>query len=127
VYTNRYGTDPAKQFELVAEHIARIRRDIGRKTCRVFIFVERNLGYEAEHHKRALGDIPGVSFYIDQKANRVGVLTTEATKHAMATLVVSERYEQFTHTNFTQNRIREKSKGKRNLPLAILDFRIFRG
>ena len=55
--------------------------------------MERNLGYEAEHHKRALGDIPGVSFYVDQKANRVGVLTTEATIHAMATLVVSPRLD----------------------------------
>lgn len=87
----------------MTEHIARIRRDTGRKACRVFIFVERNLGYEAEHHKRALGDIPGVSFYVDQKANRVGVLTTEATKHAMATLVVSPRLDihdtRAIHTN----------------------------
>lgn len=63
----------------------------------MFVFVERNLGFEAEHHKRALSDIPGVTFYVDQKANRVGVLTTEATKHAMATLVVSMLEERRMH------------------------------
>jgi hypothetical protein len=89
--------DPAKQFDLVARHIARIRTDTGRKTCRVFVFVERNLGFESEHHKRALDQIPGVSFYVDQQANRVGVLTTEATKHAMAQLVVSMLAERRMH------------------------------
>ena len=82
---------------MVAKHIARIRTGAGRKTCRVFLFVERNLGFEAEHHKRALEHIPGVSFYVDQKANRVGVLTTEATKHAMAQLVVSMLAERRIH------------------------------
>lgn len=89
--------DPSKQFDLVTRHIARIRLDTGRKACRVFIFVERNLGFEAEHHKRALEHIPGVTFYVDQKANRVGVLTTEATKHAMATLVVAMLEEHRLH------------------------------
>ena len=89
--------DPAKQFDLVTRHISRIRMDTGRKGCRVFVFVERNLGFEAEHHKRALEHIPGVTFYVDQKANRVGVLTTEATKHAMATLVVAMLEERRLH------------------------------
>ncbi len=81
----------------MAQHINRVRSDIGRKTSRFFIFVERNLGFEAEHHKRALEVIPGVSFYVDQKAGRVGVLTTEATKHAMAQLVVSMLAEKRMH------------------------------
>ena len=89
--------DPAKQFDLVVRHITRIRMDIGRKTSRMFVFVERNLGFEAEHHKRALEHIPGVTFYVDQKASRVGVLTTEATKHAMAQLVVSMLAERRMH------------------------------
>ena len=89
--------DPAKQFELVVQHITRIRSDMGRKTSRFFVFVERNLGFEAEHHKRALDHIPGVTFYVDQKACRVGVLTTEATKHAMAQLVVSMLAERRIH------------------------------
>jgi hypothetical protein len=70
---------------------------VGRKTARFFVFVERNLGFEAEHHKRALDHIPGVSFYVDQKASRVGILTTEATKHAMAQLVVSMLAERRIH------------------------------
>jgi hypothetical protein len=113
----RKKTDPEKQFEAVVQHIARIRRDAGRKTSRqggqstlfpathaltptthrFFLFVERNLGFEAEHHKRALEHIPGVSFYVDHKASRVGVLTTEATKHAMAQLVVSMLAEKRVH------------------------------
>ena len=82
---------------MVVQHITRIRSDVGRKTSRFFIFVERNLGFEAEHHKRALDHIPGVTFYVDQKASRVGVLTTEATKHAMAQLVVSMLAERRLH------------------------------
>ena len=81
----------------MVQHITRIRSDVGRKTSRFFIFVERNLGFEAEHHKRALDHIPGVTFYVDQKASRVGVLTTEATKHAMAQLVVSMLAERRMH------------------------------
>jgi len=89
--------DPERQFDLVGKHIARIRQDQGRKASRVFVYVERNLGFEAEHHKRALEHIPGVSFYVDQAASRVGVLTTEATKHAMATLVVAMLAERRIH------------------------------
>jgi hypothetical protein len=95
--TRRARADPGKQFDLVAKHIARIRLDTGRKSSRFFVYVERNLGFEAEHHKRALEHIPGVTFYVDQKANRVGVLTTEGTKHAMATLVVSMLAERRMH------------------------------
>jgi hypothetical protein len=61
------------------------------------IYVERNLGFEAEHHRRALDSLPAVSFYIDQKANRVGVLTTEAIKHAMCQLVVVMLREKRIH------------------------------
>ena len=65
-----------------------LRQHPGRVASPVIIYVERNLGFEAEHHKRAIDSVPGVTFYIDQKANRVGVLTTEAIKHAMCRLVV---------------------------------------
>ena len=61
------------------------------------IYVERNLGFEAEHHRRALDSLPAVSFYVDQKANRVGVLTTEAIKHAMCQLVVVMLREKRIH------------------------------
>lgn len=39
--------DPERQFDLVSKHIARIRQDQGRKASRVFVYVERNLGFEA--------------------------------------------------------------------------------
>jgi hypothetical protein len=39
----------------VVQHITRIRLDAGRKTCRFFVFVERNLGFEL------LPSPPGVS------------------------------------------------------------------
>jgi len=39
--------DPDRQFDLVGKHIARIRHDQGRKASRVFVYVERNLGFEA--------------------------------------------------------------------------------
>ena len=69
----------------------------GKSASPIIVYVERNLGFEAEHHKRALDHIPGVTFYVDQKASRVGVLTTEATKHAMAQLVVSMLAEHRMH------------------------------
>lgn len=64
---------------------------------RIVIFVERNLGFEAEHHKRALEGLPSVEFYTDQKAGRVGVLTTNDTKHAMATLTNTMLRERRIH------------------------------
>ncbi len=76
-----------------------IRQIPSKSASPVMIYVERNLGFEAEHHKRALDYLPGVSFYIDQKANRVGVLTTEAVKHAMCQLVVVMLQERRIHTH----------------------------
>ena len=89
--------DPARQFDMVAQHIARIRSTAGMKASHFRMFVERNLGFESEHHKRALEHLPGVTFYVDEHANRVGVLTTETTKHAMAQLVTVMLAEQRLH------------------------------
>lgn len=52
----------------------------------ITVFVEHNLGFEAEHHERALRGLPGVCFYRDEVRQRVGVLTTLQVKHAMCTL-----------------------------------------
>jgi hypothetical protein len=41
-----------------------LRQDLYRTLSKVKVYVERNLGFEAEHHHRALGDIPGVEFYV---------------------------------------------------------------
>lgn len=91
-------TDPGSQFTLVSQHIAALRSVPGRTASPVMKYVERNLGFEAEHHRRALDALPAVSFYVDQKANRVGVLTTEAIKHAMCQLVVVMLREKRIHT-----------------------------
>lgn len=82
-----YYTDPDKQFTYLAAHIESIRTHACFRISPIFIFVERNLGFEAEHHKRALFHLPNVKFYVDEKADRVGILTTEQVKHAMCQLV----------------------------------------
>ena len=61
------------------------------------MYVERNLGFEAAHHKRALGHIPGVTFYVDAQYEQVGILTTNPIKHGMAQLVVLMLSEQRIH------------------------------
>jgi hypothetical protein len=50
------------------------------------IFVERNLGFEAEHFERALQFEENVVFYRDQQACRTGILTTESVKMAAMTM-----------------------------------------
>ena len=80
--------DPEKQFDLVADHIRRLRAGPSEWShSRVIIYVERNLGHEAEHHRHALKNIPGVFFREDAKNGRVGLLTTNDIKHGMATLL----------------------------------------
>ena len=49
---------------MVQEHIHMLRQDLYRTLSKVKVYVERNLGFEAEHHQRALGDMPGVEFYM---------------------------------------------------------------
>ena len=56
--------EPDRQFNLVKEHIAALRKDFYRTLSKVKVYVERNLGFEAEHHHRALHDVPGVEFYV---------------------------------------------------------------
>jgi hypothetical protein len=80
--------DPQRQFDLVADHIRRLRnKKTEWRNSRVIIYVERNLGHEAEHHRHALKDIPGVYFREDPKNGRVGLLTTNEIKHGCATLL----------------------------------------
>lgn len=89
--------EPQKQFNLVTDHIMRIRRCAHWRLSKIVIYVERNLGHEAEHHRHALKDVPGVSFRIDGNRDRVGVLTTKDTKHAMATMLNVMLREQRLH------------------------------
>jgi len=79
-------TEPEKQFALVHRHIDRIREDDIFRQSEIVIMVERNLGFESEHHERALRDIPLTRHRVDHQAKRFGILTTEEIKYAMMTL-----------------------------------------
>lgn len=80
--------DPQRQFDLVADHIERLRRSNHLWiNSRIIIYVERNLGHEAEHHRYALQHLRNTYFREDAKAGRVGILTTENIKHGAATLL----------------------------------------
>ena len=60
--------EPSKQFKLVEEHVAKLRENLYRSGSKITILVERNLGFEAEHHKRALAHLPNTVFHQDEKA-----------------------------------------------------------
>lgn len=64
-------------------HIERIRQNSLYSFSPVVIMVERNLGFESEHHERALRHLPHVRHRIDHQAKRFGILTTEEIKYAM--------------------------------------------
>ena len=78
--------EPEKQFALVERHIHRLRQVRELTFSQVIIMVERNLGFEAEHHERALNGLPHTRFRIDHAARRYGILTTEEVKYGMMTL-----------------------------------------
>ena len=78
--------EPERQFALVRTHIADLRRIPEFETSTILIFVERNLGFEAEHIHRALRDEPRVAFYRDEQAGRTGILTTDVVKYGAMTL-----------------------------------------
>ena len=81
-------TEPEKQFELVRRHIGRIRDEPMFRFSPIVIMVERNLGFESEHHERALRDLPNCRHRVDHQAKRFGILTTEDIKYGMMTLLV---------------------------------------
>jgi hypothetical protein len=60
----------------------------------IIIMCERNLGFEAEHHERALRGIPHTRHRVDHAAKRFGILTTEEIKHTMCTLTSTMLREQ---------------------------------
>ena len=72
--------EPERQFALVRQHIAMIRQIPELKFSPIQIFVERNLGFEAEHLEREFRNEEMVLFYRDRQANRTGILTTENVK-----------------------------------------------
>ena len=54
-------------------HVQRIKMRPEFFTSEVVIMVERNLGFEAEHHQRALNGLQHTRFRIDYTANRYGI------------------------------------------------------
>jgi hypothetical protein len=87
-------TEPEKQFALVERHIGRLRNCSSLRYSEIVVMVERNLGFEAEHHHRALSGIPNTRHRIDHQAKRYGILTTEDIKYGMMTLVNTMLREQ---------------------------------
>jgi len=73
-------------FNLVRSHVHEIRKIAEFQFSHITIFVERNLGFEAEHFERALKYMEDVSFYRDVQAQRTGILTTENVKLAAMTM-----------------------------------------
>lgn len=60
-------------------------------------YSQHNLGFEAEHHERALRGMQGVTFFRDERRQRFGVLTTHEVKHAMCTLTNTMLREKRVH------------------------------
>jgi hypothetical protein len=58
--------EPEKQFALVERHISRLRQVRDLVYSQIIIMVDRNLGFEAEHHQRALHGLQHTRFRIDQ-------------------------------------------------------------
>lgn len=79
--------EPEKQFALLERHMGRLRERPIFQYSQIVVMVERNLGFEAEHHQRALAGIPLTRHRVDHQAKRYGVLTTEEIKLAMMTLL----------------------------------------
>ena len=81
-----FFTEPETHFSLVRTHLRELRAIPEFEFSHVTIYVERNLGFEAEHFQRALSKEPNVSFYQDVQAGRTGILTTETVKLGAMTM-----------------------------------------
>lgn len=81
-----FGTEPESHFSLVKSHIKDIRQIAEFEFSCITIYVERNLGFEAEHFERALKHLDSVIFYRDIQAGRTGILTTENVKLGAMTM-----------------------------------------
>lgn len=67
-------------------HIGDIRKIPEFEFSLITVFVERNLGFEAEHFERSLKHLDLVMFYKDLQAGRTGILTTENVKLGAMTM-----------------------------------------
>ena len=107
--TDFFFTEPEKQFALLEKHIHGIRQREIFQNSEIIIMVERNLGFEAEHHQRALNGIPLTRHRIDHQAKRYCILTTEEIKMGMMTLLNNMLREQ--RVNVLDSIISQDSNG----------------
>lgn len=78
--------EPERHFALLRKHISKLRLKDALQFSHITIYVERNLGFEAEHIEREMRDEKDISFYRDIQAGRVGILTTENVKLGAMTM-----------------------------------------
>ena len=86
--------EPERQYALLTKHIETLREQEMLRYSKIIVMVERNLGFEAEHHERHFNGMPNVHFRVDHQAQRFGVLTTEEVKYGMCTLLNTMLREQ---------------------------------
>ena len=118
-----FSQEPEKQFDLVQRHIHKIRQQTVFETSEIIIMVERNLGFEAEHHQRALAGIPLTRHRVDHTAQRYGILTTQDIKLGMMTLLNNMLRDQ--RVNLHTELVSDDAKGNRKRlreQLAIYSF-----
>jgi hypothetical protein len=108
--------EPETQFALVRLHIKEIRQIAEFTYSPIQIFVERNLGFEAEHFQRNLQNEENVTFFIDHKAGRTGVWTTENVKLGAMTMTnVMLREQRICLLNSNQLVSRNPQEARRRL------------
>jgi len=78
----------------VQRHIHKIRQQVVFENSEIIIMVEHNLGFEAEHHQRALAGIPITRHRVNHTAQRYCILTTQDIKLGMMTLLNNMLREQ---------------------------------
>ena len=105
--------EPEKHYQLLRSHVERLRDLPALRFSKFVIIVERNLGFEAEHIRRAACALEGVEFYFDSNARRTGVLTTDKVKLAAMTLLNVMLRERRVHILPVEKLVAQDPKGQR--------------
>lgn len=92
----------------------------------IIVMVERNLGFEAEHHERWFNGQPRLRFRVDHTSQRFGILTTEDVKYGMCTLLNNMLRDQRVdiNENLISNNVADNLKRlKEQLSVYSLQFK----
>lgn len=121
--------EPERHFQLIRQHIFKIREIDALRFSNITIYVERNLGFEAEHIERAIKYEPGVFFYHDVQARRTGIYTTENVKLGAMTMTNVMLREHRIHilpaeTLVSQEPIVMRRKLQEQLQIYSLQFKV---